>query len=82
MRIALIWELQCPRKNIFSLVIVAGDIIRFVVGNKGLAGGSEELSEKGSLKGTNLFIGLPLKTHFPKGIEQKSFQGEVRTIFL
>ena len=29
----------------------------------------------------HLFITLPLKTHFPKGIEQKSFQGEIRAIF-
>ena len=28
-----------------------------------------------------LFITLPLKTHSPKGIEQKSFQGEIRAIF-
>ena len=28
-----------------------------------------------------LFIALFLKTHFPKGIEQKSFQGEIRAIF-
>ena len=30
----------------------------------------------------NLYIALPLQTHFPKGIEQKSFQGEMRAIYL
>ena len=29
----------------------------------------------------HLFLALPLKTHFPKGIGQKSFQGEIRAIF-
>ena len=39
-----------------SLVIVAGDMICFVVGNKplGSAGVSIKLSEKGSVKQTNL----------------------------
>ena len=27
------------------------------------------------------FIVLPLETHFPKGIELKTFQGEIRPIF-
>ena len=28
-----------------------------------------------------LYIVLPLETHFPKGIEQKSFWGDIRAIF-
>ena len=41
-------------KTLFSLVIVAGDMICFVVGNKlGSAGVSIKPSEKGSVKQTN-----------------------------
>ena len=42
-----------PEEALFSLVIVAGDMICFVVGNKlGSAGVSIKLSEKGSVKQT------------------------------
>ena len=29
----------------------------------------------------HLFIDFPWETHSPKGIEQKSFQGQIRAIF-
>ena len=34
-----------------------------------------------NLNFSHLFVSLRKETHFPKGIEQKSFQGEIRAIF-
>ena len=34
-----------------------------------------------SLNSLHLFVALPLEMHFPKGIKQKLYQGEIRAIF-